>query len=76
MTTETYRVAIELTPDAQDALVGFPFREGQYIAEEYEAEDGRDTKFVDVELGDRRDTDATQEQFLNTNSKVVSYSIR
>lgn len=75
MTTD-YRVAIELTEDAQDALVGFPYREGQYIAEEYEAQDGRATKFVDVDLADRRDTDAAQEQFLNTNPQVIGYSIR
>ena len=76
MTTEFDRLAIELTPDAQDALVGFPYREGQYIAEEYEAEDGRDTKFVDIDLADRTDTDTAQEQFLNTNPQVVGYSIR
>ena len=70
------RIYVELTEDAQDALVGFPFRDGQCIAEEYEAEDGRDTKFVDIELGDRQDTDTAQEQFLNMNRQVVSYGVR
>lgn len=70
------RIYVELTEDAQDALAGFPFRDGQYIAEEYEAEDGRATKFVDIELGDRNDTDTAQEQFLNTSRQVVSYGVR
>lgn len=70
------RVAIELNPDAQDALAGFPFRNGQTVVEEYEAEDGRETIFVDIDLADRTDTDAAQEQFLNTNPQVVGYSIR
>ena len=73
---ETYRVAIELKPDAQDALAGFPFRDGQYIAEQYEAEDGRNSIFVDIELGEYSDTTAAQEQFLNTNPAVISYGIR
>lgn len=73
---ESFRVAIELDENAEDALVGFPFRDGQYVAEEYDAEDGRNTKFVDIDLGDRKDTDTAQEQFLNTNPQVINYSIR
>lgn len=73
---ETYRVAIELKPDAKDALAGFPYLPDQFMAEEYEAEDGRDSIFVDIDLADRTDTTAAQEQFLNTNPAVIGYGIR
>ena len=73
---ETYRLYVELKPDADMALAMFPLREGQYLAEEYEAEDGRDSIFIDIDLGDYTDTTAAQEQYLNTNPAVISYGIR
>ena len=68
------RLAIEITPDAENVLVGFPFLDGQFADGEQESEDN-DNIFVFVDLGEYSDTTAAQEQQLNTNSFVVSYSI-
>lgn len=70
----TKRLAIEITPDAENVLVGFPYMDGQYSDGEQESE-SNDNVFIYVELGDHDDTTAAQEQHLNTNPYVVGYSI-
>lgn len=63
------KLIIQLEHDADDlALQGFPFFQGQYI----ESEDG---PIVVIDLGDRTDTSAAQEQYLNTNPNVQGYRI-
>lgn len=70
----TYRLAIEIKPDAQNILVGFPYMDGQFEDGEQESEDN-DNIFVFVNLSGRTDTTAAQEQFLNTKDDVIGYSI-
>lgn len=62
---------ITLVEGAKDALVGFPFNGEQWIDFAVEEEN-----LVDVALGDADDTTAQQEQFLDTNDQVVSYSVK
>lgn len=54
-----------------DALALFPYRDGQY--EESGMSDEPDQVFVD--LAGESDTTAAQEQFLNTNPRVIGYTI-
>lgn len=68
------RLAIEVTPEAQNVLVCFPFLEDQFEDGEQESEDS-DNIFIFVNLGSRTDTTAAQEQHLNVNDYVVGYSI-
>ena len=70
----TYRLAIEIKPDAQNVLVGFPYMPEQFEDGEQESEDN-DNIFVFVNLAGRTDTTTAQEQFLNTKDDVVGYSI-
>lgn len=62
------RLYIYCDAEADNALARFPYQAGQYIAEE------GDTTVV-ITLGDRNDTTAAQEQFLNTNPHVVEWQI-
>ncbi len=55
-------------------LACFPLLDGQYI--DGESAVSPDRIQVVVELGDRDDTTAGQEQYLNTNPQVVSYEVR
>ena len=59
--------------NADMSLAGLPLFDGQYIVGETP---GAETTEVEVELADRADTTATQEQFLNTSEAVVSYKVR
>lgn len=68
------KLAIEVKEDSDGVLVGFPFLEDQF-ADGEEEEDGGDSIFVYVDLGERTDTTAKQEQHLNTNPNVIGYSI-
>ena len=68
------RLAIEIKSDAEDTLVGFPYMDGQYH-DGGEDDQSEDNYWIYVELGDREDTTAMQEQFLNTNSSVISWQI-
>ena len=70
----TYRLAIEIKPNAQNILVGFPYMDGQFEDGEQESEDN-DNIFIFVNLAGRTDTTAAQEQHLNTNPDVIGYSI-
>lgn len=64
-------VQITLIEDAQDALAGFPFASNvQWIDFGIEEEN-----IIEIRLADADDTNAQQEQFLNTNDQVVKYSI-
>lgn len=67
------KLKITIGSGAQNTLVGFPMKDGQY-------EDGGEVlangdAVVYVELGDATDTTAAQEQALNTNSDVYGYEI-
>ena len=70
----TYRLAIEIKPDTENVLVGFPYMDGQFEDGEQESEDN-DNIFVFVNLAGRTDTTAAQEQFLNAKDDVIGYSI-
>lgn len=59
------------TADADDALMGFPFMADQFVIGEMSG----DACVVEIDLADRTDTTAHQEQFLNTNPAVIGYSI-
>jgi hypothetical protein len=56
-----------------DCMAGFPIRHGQFFeAEIGETEDG---SMIVLDLGDKTDTDAIQEQFLNTSPAVIAYAV-
>lgn len=66
------RLLINLRNDDDEmALANFPFMEGQYVI----AGDYGDAGVVEIDLADRTDTTAAQEQFLDTNPLVIGYSI-
>jgi hypothetical protein len=58
-------------PTAPDALTGFPFIGEQAVIDEMCG----DACVVEIDLAGRDDTTAAQEQYLNTNPAVISYSI-
>lgn len=55
-------------------LAAFPFRDEQFIDGETPIDGGR--TLVEVNLNGASDTDAAQEQYLNTNPHVISYEVR
>jgi len=57
--------------DADMALAGFPFMDDQFVIQELYG----DACVVEIDLADRGDTTAAQEQFLNTSAAVVGYSV-
>lgn len=59
------------TADADDALMGFPFMDGQFVIQELYG----DACVVEIDLAGRTDTTTAQEQFLNTSTAVVAYSV-
>jgi len=64
---------VVLAEGSQDALAGYPFRDGEYIEAEYE--DGDGYQVVEVNMANYRDTTAAQEQFLNASDDVLDYGI-
>jgi hypothetical protein len=70
----TNKLAIQVKPDAQNVLVGFPMMDDQYYdGSEDDAQD--DSLWLYVNLGERNETTAAQEQCLNANEDVISYSV-
>jgi len=65
-----------LIDDNEDVLAGFPYAEGQYQDGCEDDESDEDVTWLIIVLGDASDTNAAQEQFLNTSKKVLSYTIR
>ena len=58
--------------DANDlALQGFPFMAEQFII----SESNGDACVVEIDLGERDDTTAAQEQYLDTNPAVIGYGV-
>ena len=57
----------------ENTLVNFPFGDNQFLDGEILNSDG--TVELIVNLADQIDTNATQEQFLNTNDNVIHYKI-
>ena len=76
----SYELCIEVKdvkdPTLPDVMTGFPFLEDQMIEETYDDQSAEDVYWIIVGLAGRKDTNAAQEQFLNTNARVLSYSIR
>ena len=62
---------INIRGDEDLSLAGFPFMEDQHIINEMYG----DACVVEIDLADRIDTTAAQEQYLNTNPAVVGYSV-
>lgn len=71
------RLLINVRGDDSDlTLAAFPFMLDQFIAgETYSGADEIDTVTVEIDLADRDDTTAAQEQYLNTNEAVIGYTI-
>jgi len=68
------RLEIVIREDAENSMVGFPFQAGQYL--EPEQEEVEDGIMLTVNLADRNDTTAAQEQFLNTSDDVLGYAVK
>ena len=68
------RLEIVIREDAEMVLVGFPFAAGQYLEPEQEEVEGG--IMLTVDLADRNDTTAAQEQFLNTSDDVLAYAVK
>ncbi|MGI5872563.1 MAG: hypothetical protein ACOX8T_11075 [Bacillota bacterium] len=68
------RLEIVIREDAEMTLVGFPFVTGQYL--EPEQEEVEDGIMLTVNLADRNDTTAAQEQFLNASDDVLAYAVK
>jgi hypothetical protein len=69
------RLAIQIKAGTENNLVGFPYLEDQYADGGQEDESDDTTEWIFVELGNQKDTTSAQEEFLNTNSNVLYYSI-
>ena len=65
-----------LIADSDDVLVGFPFCDGQFADGFEDDETDEDCTWLRVVLGVAEDTTAAQEQFLNTNDRVIEYTVR
>ena len=57
------------------SLQWLPLLDGQFF-DGGEEEDGGDSYFCYVDLGDRAETTASQEQYLNTQPGVISYGVK
>lgn len=66
-------LTIKANEKSENILVGFPFKDGQFLDGEVLNDDG--TVTLVVYLGDELDTNAAQEQHLNTNNDVISYKV-
>lgn len=67
---------IRVKNTSENTLVGFPYVGEQYFSHEEDSSDADNESWLVVDLGDRTDTTAMQEQFLNTNHNVLEYTIR
>jgi hypothetical protein len=69
------RLEIVIREDAEDGtLFLFPFGPGQYLEPEQEEVEGG--VMLTVNLADRNDTTAAQEQFLNASDDVLAYAVK
>lgn len=64
-----YRLTNDAT--APDLLTGFPYLDGQEIIDEGYGDAG----VIEIDLADRTDTTVAQEQWLDTNTRIIGYSI-
>jgi len=62
--------------DSEDVLAGFPYREGQFLSGMEDDETDQDCTWLQVSLGDATDTDSGQEAWLNSEPRVLEYTIR
>lgn len=71
------RLLIALHEDGE--LMAYPFRKDAYGDDAEwlsgETPNGDGTVTVEIEMNDLADTDAKQEQYLNTNPHVISYKV-
>lgn len=68
------RLVINLTSAGiadDDALIGFPCLPGQVPLEETHGDIG----IFEIDLGDRDDTTAAQELYLNSNRYIIDWSV-
>ena len=66
---------IVIKEDAQDTLANFPYQPGQYLEAGEDLNPDGDGVMVTINLADRIDLTAAQEQYLNTSDDVLSYNV-
>ena len=69
-----YKLAIEVKSGSQNALVGFPYLEGQFY-DGTEDDQSEDSEWLYVNLNGRKDNSVAQGKFLDGKPEVISYSI-
>jgi len=74
---ENSELCIKVKVGSENTLVGFPYLEGQFLDYiEYDQNADDDTEWLVIDLADRSDITATQQQFIDTNPNVIEYTIR
>lgn len=61
----------------RDLLAGFPYLSGQFeCGQEDDQVADTNRTWIIIDLADRTDTTTAQEQFLNSKSEIIEYTIR
>lgn len=68
------RLAIKIKSGAENVLVGYPLRDGEYF-DASDTEARTDYEILYIQMDEHTDTTARQEQHLNTNPDVISYAM-